>query len=265
MERRFFRGAIGGGQATVKRDGSVRTSVARRATSLCVAGVLASTSAACTAAFYQVKAPPPPIEATEKAQPTALPGPYLLQVDDLLTVRFYRNPELDQDVRVRPDGMISLPYVDEVRAAGLSPAMLDDQLTRMYTGELATPDVTVIVVEFGGQRIYVGGQVNSQGVLDLRGGLTLFQAITAAGGFNRLARRDQVVLIRRDARGKVVGWAVDTRQIANGKRPELDMRLEPYDIVHVPSSAIANVNLWIDQYIRENLPINPSTLANSLI
>lgn len=217
----------------------------------------------CTSSMYQVKAEPAPIEIRVSAQPHTLPGPYRLQVDDLVTVRFYRNPELDQDARVRPDGMISLPYVDDVRAAGLTPVELDHMLTTAYTGELATPDVTVIVVEFGAQRVFVGGSVENEGIVELRGEMTVFQAINAVGGFDRWARRDQVVLMRRDAQGVVKAWAIDTRQIANGQSPELDIMLMPYDIVHVPRSAIANVNLWVDQYIRENIPLNPSTITQA--
>jgi len=230
---------------------------------LVVALVTAAACAGCTAAMYQVKAEPAPTEIRVQTQPHVLPGPYRLQVDDLVTVRFYRNPELDQDARVRPDGMISLPYVDDVRAAGLTPVELDGNLTTAYTGELATPDVTVIVVEFGAQRVWVGGSVENEGVVELRGEMTVFQAISAVGGFDRWARRDQVVLMRRDSQGLVKAWAIDTRQIANGKSPELDIMLMPYDIVHVPRSAIANVNLWVDQYIRENIPLNPSTITQA--
>ena len=225
--------------------------------------LVAATGTGCTAAMYQVKAEQAPMEIRVKAAPRKLPGPYQIQVDDLLTIRFYRNPELDQDVRVRPDGKISLPYVDDVLASGRTPDGLDATLTKAYTGELATPDVTVIVVEFGAQKVYVGGSVSSEGQVDLRGEMTMAQAIKAAGGFDRTARRDQVVLMRRDGGGNVKAWAVDFRQIDNGKHPELDIMLQPFDIIHVPQSAIANVNLWIDQYIRENLPINPSTLTTA--
>jgi len=224
--------------------------------------LLVATASGCTTAMYQVKAEPAPIEITIKASPTTMPGEYHLQVDDLLTVRFYRNPELDQDVRVRPDGKISLPYVDDVSALGLTPNQLDSNLTAAYTGELATPDVTVIVVEFGAQRVFIGGMVESEGLIELRGEMTVVQAIKAAGGFNRWARRDQIVLMRRDAVGNVTAYALDLRDIENGKNPEQDVMLHPNDVVHVPRSAVANVNLWIDQYIRENLPVNPSTIAN---
>lgn len=227
-----------------------------------VAGLVAGVAGGCTTAMYKVEAEPAPIEIRMKAQPKVLPGPYRMQVDDLLTVRFYRNPELDQDVRIRPDGKISLPYVDDVPAAGLTPVQLDDYLTNAYTGELATPDVTVIVVEFGAQKVFVGGMVESEGVVELNGEMTVLQSIKAAGGFNRWARRDQVVLIRRDPQGNVQAWAIDMRKIESGEHPELDVMLAPFDIVHVPRSAIANVNLWVDQYIRENLPVNPSTIAN---
>ncbi len=184
-------------------------------------------------------------------------GPYRIQVGDRLHVRFYRNEELDQEVVVRPDGMISLPYVDEVRAAGLTPAELDADLTRRYTGELASPEVTVIVTEYGGQIVYVAGEVGHQGIVELRGGMSLFQAIQAAGGFTDRAHRAQVVLIRRGPDGKAEGREIDTRKIADGSSPSSDVLLNPYDVVYVPKSKIANVDVFVDQYIRQLLPINP--------
>lgn len=223
--------------------------------------LLALATGGCTTAMYQVKADPAEPEVTLASAPQTLPGPYRMQVGDLLNVRFYRNPDLDQEVMVRPDGMISLPYLDDVAAAGYSPAELDAELTRRYTGELANPDLTVIVVSFGGQKVYVGGEVTKEGVYDMIAGLTVFQAITLASGFNDFARRDQVVLIRRDAKGRPSGRAIDLRPVANGEDTSLDVPLQPYDIVHVPRSAIGNVTMWVNQYVREMLPINPSSVG----
>jgi len=88
-------------------------------------------------------------------------------------------------------------------------------------------------------------------------------AITAASGFTDYARRDQVVLIRRDAEGGAFGRAIDLRPVANGEDTTLDVMLHPYDIVHVPRSAIGNVTMWVNQYVREMLPVNPSSAASA--
>jgi len=187
----------------------------------------------------------------------APPAPYKIQLGDTLQVRFYRNPELNQDVIVRPDGYISLPFVDDVMAAGKTPMEVDDELTHRYKGELAVPDVTVIVSAFGGRRIYVGGEVGSEGVYELAGNETIYQAIDQAGGFLDTAHRKQVILIRRDAGGNPVGHSLNLREVEYGNTPELDVPLEPYDVVYVPKSKVANVNLFVRQYITQMLPISP--------
>jgi polysaccharide export outer membrane protein len=203
----------------------------------------------------------PTVEDTLRQPPA--PTPYRIQFGDTLQVRFYRNPELNQDVIVRPDGYISLPFVDDVMAAGKTPTEVDDDLTRRFRGELAVPDVTVIVSAYGGRRIYIGGEVRGEGVYDLAGGETLYQAIDKAGGFLDSAHRRQTILIRKDANGKPVGHSFNLREVEYGNTPELDVPLQPYDIVFVPKSKIANVGLFVDQYIRSVLPISPGQAAGA--
>src|SRR5262249_7740972 len=152
----------------------------------------------------------------------------------------------------------SLPFVDDVKAADRTPAEIDQELTKRYRGELAVPDISVIVQGFGGQRIYMGGEVGSPGEVPFVGGLTLYEAIDRAGGFRVTAHRIQVILIRRDANGTPVGHAFDMRQVEHGTHPAEDVPLEPLDIVYVPRSKIATIDLFVEQYIRSMLPINPS-------
>ena len=192
--------------------------------------------------------------ATSPAQPGH--APYVLQPGDELIIKFYTNPELNEEVEVRPDGMISLQLIDDVQAAGLTPAALDAELTKRYTGELANPQVTVIVRRSSSQRVYVGGEVGSQGVIRLTGGMTIFQAIQKAGGFAKTAHRKCVVLIRQGAEGKPVGRLIDVREIQTGAHPEDDIPLQPFDVVFVPRSKIANVDVFVDQYIRQALPVS---------
>jgi protein involved in polysaccharide export with SLBB domain len=147
--------------------------------------------------------------------------------------------------------------------AGKTPQEVDQDLTQRYRGELAVPDVSVIVQAFGGQRIYVGGEVETEGVLVLAGGTTLYQSIDQAGGFLDTAHRRQVILIRRGPDGLPVGHSVDLRQVEYGTNPERDVLLQPYDIVYVPKSKVASVNMFVDQYIRKMIPINPGFAFNA--
>jgi protein involved in polysaccharide export with SLBB domain len=190
-----------------------------------------------------------------------LPGPqqvpYRLQNGDVLDIKFWGNPELDQEVTVRPDGQISLPFVDEVHATGLTPAQLDDNLTKRYTGELAKPEITVIVKQAAGQAVYVGGEVGDQRLLPLNGPMTMFQAIQAAGGFKTTAYRRQVVLIRTEADGQRLARSVDMLPVLSGADPAADPQLQASDIIFVPRTKITNANLFVDQYIFQMLGVRP--------
>jgi protein involved in polysaccharide export with SLBB domain len=176
-------------------------------------------------------------------------------VGDLLAIKFFRNPELNEELTVRPDGMISLQLVGEIRAAGLSPAELNAVLAKRYADEVADPRVTTIVRDTAGQRVYIGGEVARPGLIKLRGGLTAFQAVQEAGGFLKSARMSEIVLIRRGVDDASTGHLIDLRPVQQGERPEVDVPLQPYDVVFVPRSKIADVNLFVEMYIRNNLPI----------
>jgi protein involved in polysaccharide export with SLBB domain len=182
------------------------------------------------------------------------PAPYQIQAGDELTIKFYRNPELDTDLIVRPDGMISMPLVDDIAAAGSTPQALGETLEARYAGELAVPDVTVIVKKFGGQRVWIGGDVETPGEFELTPGLSMAGAIQKAGGFKDSARVSQIVLIRRGADGKPRGTSIDLTDVVGGTHPEQDVVLAPYDIVVVRRSSVGNMNTFVDLYISRNIP-----------
>lgn len=189
--------------------------------------------------------------------PPVEPEPYRLQVGDLLSVQFWGSPELDQEVRILPDGSISLPFVDQVQAQDRTLMELDDELTRRYSKELTRAEITVMVREIGSYKVYVGGEVAGQGVVPLIGRMSVFQAITEAGGFLTTARRRQVLLIRTERSGERHARSLDLRQVQSGANPAADIVLQPSDIVFVPRTKITNVNLFVSQYIDQLLPIRP--------
>jgi polysaccharide export outer membrane protein len=193
--------------------------------------------------------------------PAGGPVQYVVAVGDQLGIKFYKNPELNEDVIVRPDGMISLQLVDDVPAAGRTPSDISADLRRRYSKELAAPAISVIVRKLEGDRIYVGGEVGKQGVIHLVAGLTLFQAIQEAGGFTKTAHRKDVVLIRRTPDGKAIGREIDVRPVQQGDRPQDDVVLAANDVIFVPRSKIANVDVFVEQYIRDALPINYVPIA----
>lgn len=180
------------------------------------------------------------------------PAPYIIHPGDQLDIKFFYNPELNETLTVRPDGMISLQLVDEVQAAGREPSQLDDELTEKYARELKMPSVTVIVKSFSGQRIFVGGEVNRQGVINISGAMTPLQAVLDAGGFKETASPENAIIIRKGAGNRPVPIAVNLSDAMQGDADGSHLFLQPDDIVYVPKSAIARANKFVNEYI-ENL------------
>ena len=184
---------------------------------------------------------------------------YRIQVGDQLDIKFFYNPELNEQVTVRPDGRISLQLVREIIASDLTPAQLTDLLTQKYATNLQRPEITVIVRSFGSQRVYVDGEVAKPGIVPLVGFVTVLQAISQAGGLKDAARRGEVIVIRHGTANKPIALTVNIEKVIDGTDMRQDIPLKPFDIVYVPKSPIANVNVWVDQYIRKNLPFSIST------
>ena len=195
--------------------------------------------------------------------PTPQTHPYLdqwyrIQVGDQLDIKFFHNPELNEQVIVRPDGCISLQLVHKVMAVGLTPEELTEFLTKKYGVELKKPELTVIVRSFGAQKIYVDGEVAKPGMLPLVGFMTVLQAISQAGGLKETARMSEVIVIRHGLDGQPFAFSVDVRKVIDGTEIRQDIPLKPFDIVYVTRSSIGNVNVWVDQYIRKNIPVSTS-------
>jgi len=189
------------------------------------------------------------------ASSAALPGEeYRIQPGDLLDVKFFYSPELNEQVPVRPDGRISLQLAHEVLAGGRTPAELTAILKDTYSRELRKPEVTVIVRSFGSQRVYVDGEVAKPGMIPLTGPTTVRQAISQAGGFLYTGNATDVLLIRRGPGDQPLAMMVNMQKILDGTDLGQDIYLKPFDIVYIPKTAIANANLWIEQYLTRMVP-----------
>jgi polysaccharide export outer membrane protein len=213
---------------------------------LILAAILLFVLAAC--ATSQPAAAP----AQAQMQAAQRPSPYVINAGDQLDIKFFYNPELNESVTVRPDGKISLQLIDEIQAAGLQPSQLDQKLTDLYSQELKKPLLTVIVRSFTGQRVYVGGEVNRQGLITLQPGLTALQAVFQSGGFMETAQPAETLIIRKGADNKPIPLRIDLSEVMAAGDPGVDYPLQPDDIVYVPKSAIATANKFVNQYI-ENL------------
>jgi len=195
-----------------------------------------------------------PIEANQES----VQEEYVLQPGDVIEIKFFYNPELNEHIIIRPDGKISLQLIDEVEAAGLTPSKLDRILTGKYEKILKFPEVTVIVKEFSGQKIYVGGEVNSPGIIPLSGKLTSLQAILQAGGFKNTAELKSVVILRNQGTEDPLFMTINLKEDLSTAAHQNDILLKPYDIVFVPKTTIAKMNQFVDQYIEKLIPISKS-------
>lgn len=192
--------------------------------------------------------PPPPSLASVSPE-------YIIQAGDKLDVKFYYSAHLNESVTVRPDGRISLQLVHDVQAASLTTSELVALLNKKYASYLNDPDISVIVRSFDSQKVYVDGEVGRPGVMTLEGYMTVMQSIAGAGGLKDSARGSEVLVIRRNGLKKPFVLTVDLAAVMNGTDTTQDIVLKPYDIVYVPKSYIANINTFIDLYIRKNIPI----------
>jgi len=216
-----------------------------------------------------------------ESQPGKLPvtSVYRLQVGDVVDVKFFTNPELNENVIIRPDGKVSLQLIGEVDVIGSSPAEFETQLIDKYSKILHEPKVTVIVRKFTTQKIYIGGEVRVPGMIPLEVRLTAFQAILQAGGFIPGSESDNVFVLRYNGKKgvklinlnlnsqSIEEWLIGTlcesdqaeHNCTETTAPEhfamSDLYLEPFDIVIVPQKPIARVAQFFDEYINKIIPI----------
>jgi polysaccharide export outer membrane protein len=163
---------------------------------------------------------------------TPPPG-YVIGADDLLSVRFWGDQQLSADVVVRPDGMISLPLLNAVEAAGLTPEQLNKALEKAATKYLAEPQVTVIVREVRSRRVFVLGQVARPNPVPLNTDMTVLQVLSAAGGLLEYANKSDIVVLRTE-NGRERRFKFNFDEVIKGKNPEQNILLKPGDTVLVP-------------------------------
>lgn len=182
---------------------------------------------------------------------------YRLRPGDEIEIRHTYNAELNDRLLIAPDGTISLPLIGFVQVSGATPRQVQAYLTQLYAKELRRPDIAVIPRAFAPRRVFVGGEVGTPGVYDMPGEIGVLQAVVAAGGFTTGASESNVVLIRRTPRDTPMMRTVDVSSILDSGNVAEDVPLRSFDVVYVPRSGIAEVGLFVEQYIRNVLPVDP--------
>ncbi len=202
---------------------------------------------------------PTPASTVANEQAAFMAQPYRIRAGDAIEVKHRLATELNEVAVVRPDGRISLPLLPSMMAAGLSSDELEASLRKAYARDLRNVELSVLVRGFATQRVFVGGEVEKPGMIDLVDGQTVMQAVYAAGGMRATARTNEVVVVRHGEGAQRLVFAVNLDSVVHGTDVAQDTRLMPLDTVIVPRSDIAQLNLWVEQYIRNMIPATPST------
>lgn len=184
--------------------------------------------------------PPLPTNLTPDAPVADSLEAYRVQIGDVLDIKFYLNPEFDETVTVRPDGMISTKIIEDLDVYNQTVSEINGKVKDLYKRDLKNPRVTTVVRSFAPIRIYVSGEVNSPGEFIVVGqAMTLTQAIARAGGIKNSGEPDQVLVIRRGAGEQGHIFVANYEAATQGADPLADGRLAPNDVVFVPKSGAA--------------------------
>ena len=207
---------------------------------VCVSGmVLLSFAMLLPSATAQGDTPVADAPKTDKNKPAeppavsqAWPSDYVIGADDQLKISVWNEANLSETVPVRPDGKISMPLLNDVDAAGLTPTQLKDSITEKLRKFISDPRVTIVVLAMNSRRVFVTGEVNHTGPMALLPHMTVLQALAQAG-FTQFANVKGIYLLRTE-NGKQSRIPFNYKEVVKGNRPEQNVQLKPGDTIVVP-------------------------------
>ncbi len=173
-----------------------------------------------------------PAPAAPVQQAAAANDTYVIGGNDVLAITVWKEPTLSGSILVRPDGMISIPLVGDVQAAGLTPLHLADQLTIKLKKYVQDPNVSVVVTAIHSKLVYMIGEVGRTGPLEMTPDMTLLEAISSAGGLTEFANKKKIYILR-DEGGKRLRIPVHYKEALAGNL-QFDLPLKPGDTVVIP-------------------------------
>ena len=156
---------------------------------------------------------------------------YVIGPEDVLDIFVWKEESLTKTVPVRIDGKISLPLVDDVQAAGLTPLQLKEEITKRLSGFVDNPTVTVTVREANSYRVFISGEVKQPGIVRIRSEITLVKLIIMAGGFTEWANKRKISIITKE-NGKEKRITANYNKIIDGDIP--DIVIKPGDTIIIP-------------------------------
>ena len=203
--------------------------------SLSIASVVFAAGAIVAAQQAQSLPPTPnrtPPGATA-ATALTLPTGYVIGPSDVLSVVFWRDKDMSADVTVRPDGNISLPLLNDIPAAGLTPDQLRSKLVDAASKYIEDPNATVLVKEIHSRNVFITGNVAKPATYPLNGDMTVLQLIAIAGGLQEYADAKNIVVIRAE-NGRTQYHKFNYKDVVRQKNVAQNIMLKPGDTVVVP-------------------------------
>ena len=174
-----------------------------------------------------------PDAAASSAVPASVAGSdYVIGADDTLHISVWKEPDLTVSLPVRPDGKISLPLLNDIPAAGLTPMQLKDSIAEKLKKYIADPRVTVVVTAMNSRRIFVTGEVLHPGTMPLLPNMTMLQGLSTAG-FTQFADLKGIYLLRME-NGRQVKLPFNYKEVVKGRHTEQNVMLRPGDQIVVP-------------------------------
>jgi polysaccharide export outer membrane protein len=171
--------------------------------------------------------------ASQPPKPVTGDSNYSIGPEDVLTIDVWKEPEISRTVPVRRDGKISLPLLNDLQAAGLTPTQLSSEIVEKLHETVINPRVTVIVTQMGSERIYILGQVTRGGAYPLVPDMTAVQALSIAGGFTPFANLKKIHVMRTE-NGEDKIFPINYKEVVSGRKPEQNIHLKPGDTIVVP-------------------------------
>ena len=175
----------------------------------------------------------PPTPPTAKSV-VVLPEGYVVGAEDTLSIYVWKEPDMSKTVPVRPDGMISLPLVGEVKAVGYTPVQLQAVLAEAMKKYISDPQVTVVVEKIASLSFNIVGEVSKPGYYPLTRRMNVLDAISLAGGFKDFAKTKKIYVLRTAADGKQERLPFNYKQVIKGENPQQNIELQPRDTIVVP-------------------------------
>jgi polysaccharide export outer membrane protein len=181
---------------------------------------------------------------------------YIIGPGDTLEINVWRHPDLRTQAKVRPDGKISFPLIEEIYVCNLTPSVLKKEIVQRISRIIRDPEVTINVIGFESKKYFVLGEVYRPGVYPFEGRVRVLEAISRAAGYKEdTAALKSVIIIKKGYTPNPKAIRVNLWSVINKADISQDVFLEPGDIIFVPKTFIANLNKFIDQFFTKTDPV----------